>query len=107
MYNHDNSRAVDIGQTVAALPDSLAEKIKYMELTLALANAENQQLQEKRDDERRGYVMQYIMRLIAQMEIPSSHQRVLKAMTTSELDAYAQELSEQLKHRPMKHLSVV
>ncbi len=104
--NHDNSSAVDIAQTLAPLPAPLPEKITFMEVTLALVNAQNQQIQEKRDDERRGYLMQDIMRLIAQLGIPSGNQRVLKAMTTSQLDAYAEELSQQLKNRPMKHLSV-
>ncbi|MDP5338822.1 MAG: hypothetical protein NWQ28_09645 [Nodularia sp. (in: cyanobacteria)] len=69
--NHDNSRAFDIAQTLALLPDSLSEKIKYIELTLDLVNAENQQIQNKRDDERRGFLMQYIMRVITQIGLHS------------------------------------
>ncbi|OBQ41400.1 MAG: hypothetical protein AN485_02415 [Anabaena sp. MDT14b] len=71
-----------------------------------LSNVQNQQIQAKQDEERRGYLMQDIMRLIAQLKIPTSQQRVLKAMTTSQLDAYAEELHQQSKERPIKHLSV-
>ncbi|MFM6199131.1 MAG: hypothetical protein ACKPE1_08310, partial [Dolichospermum sp.] len=60
----------------------------------------------KQDEERRGYLMQDIMQLLTQLQIPTHKQRVLKAMTTPQLDTYAQELSQQLKERPFKHLSV-
>ncbi|MBJ7296188.1 MAG: hypothetical protein JHC73_07670 [Dolichospermum sp.] len=104
--NNNSSWTIDILQTVTPLPDSLPEKVKYLELVLALAITEDQQIQAKQDDERRGYLMQDIMRLIAQLKIPTSQQRVLKAMTTSQLDAYAEELHQQSKERPIKHLSV-
>jgi hypothetical protein len=104
--NNNSSWTIDLVQTVTPLPDSLPEKIKYLELALALANTEDQQIQAKQDDERRGYLMQDIMRLIAQLKIPTGQQRVLKAMTTSQLDAYAEELHQQSKERPIKHLSV-
>ncbi|MFM6881877.1 MAG: hypothetical protein ACKPKK_14710 [Dolichospermum sp.] len=71
-----------------------------------LSNVQNQQIQAKQDEERRGYLMQDIMQLLTQLQIPTHKQRVLKAMTTPQLDTYAQELSQQLKERPFKHLSV-
>ncbi|WP_257236122.1 hypothetical protein [Nostoc sp. 'Peltigera malacea cyanobiont' DB3992] len=48
------------------------------------------------------------MKLIAQLGIPSANQPVLKGMTTSQLDAYKEELDQQLRDRdrPFKHLSV-
>lgn len=104
--NYDSSSPLELARTVASLPDSLTVKIKYLEVALALANTEDQYNQAKRDDERRGYLMQDIMRLIEQLRIPAGNQRVLKAMTISQLDAYAEELSQQLKDRPFKHLSV-
>lgn len=105
-HNYDSSSVVELLKTVASRPDSLAEGTKFLETAIPFLKAETQQLQEVRDDERRNYLMQEIMRLIAQLGIPSANQRVLKAMKTSQLDAYAEELSQQLKDRPTKHLSV-
>ncbi|MGB3638331.1 MAG: hypothetical protein WBA39_12275 [Rivularia sp. (in: cyanobacteria)] len=104
--NYDSSWTVNLVQTVTPLPDSLPEKTKYLEVALALVNIEDQYNQAKRDDERRGYLMQDIMRLIEQLKIPSANQRVLKAMTTSQLDAYAEHLNRQLKNSSSKHLSI-
>lgn len=104
--NYDSSWTVNLLQTVTHLPDSLPEKTKHLEVALALVKTIEQYSQAKRDDERRGYLMQDIMRLIEQLKIPSANQRVLKAMTTSQLDAYAEDLNQQLKNSSFKHLSV-
>ncbi|MEH2319279.1 hypothetical protein [Nostoc sp.] len=106
--NYDSSSVVELLKTVASRADSLAEGTKFLETGFLYVKAENQQIQELRDDERRGYLMQDIMRLLAQLGIPSGNQRVLKAMTTLQLEAYKDELHQQLKDRdrPFKHLSV-
>ncbi|MFB2879513.1 hypothetical protein [Floridanema aerugineum] len=103
--NHNNSSYVEFLNTVASRADSLAEGTKFLENAAPFLKAETQQIQELRDDERRGYLMQEIMRLHEQLGIASSNQRILKAMTTPQLDAYAEELYQQLKNRPFKHLS--
>ncbi len=104
-YNHDNSSVVELLKTLASRADSLEEGTKLLETGIPYLKAETQQIQEQRDDERRGYLMQEIMRLHEQLGISSSNQRILKAMTTQQLDAYAEELYQQLKNRPFKHLS--
>mgnify|MGYP001799594896 CR=1 FL=1 len=104
--NYDSSWTVNLVETVVPLPNSLLEKTKFLEVTLALVNTEDQYNQVKRDDERRGYLMQDVMRLIEQLKIPCSKQRVLKAMTTSQLEVYAEDLYQQLKNSSSKHLSV-
>ncbi|MEA5594350.1 hypothetical protein [Rivularia sp. UHCC 0363] len=103
---NDSSWTVNLVEAVTYLPDSLPEKTKHLEVALALVKTTEQYNQAKRDDERRGYLMQDIMRLIDQLKIPSGNQRVLKAMTTSQLDAYAEDLNQQLKNSSFKHLSV-
>ncbi|MFM6277914.1 MAG: hypothetical protein ACKPKG_19010 [Dolichospermum sp.] len=85
---------------------SPSEVIELIQSVTELSNVQNQQIQAKQDEERRGYLMQDIMQLLTQLQIPTHKQRVLKAMTTPQLDTYAQELSQQLKERPFKHLSV-
>jgi hypothetical protein len=106
--NYDSLSLVELLKTVASRSENLTEGTKFLETAIPFLNAETQQIQELRDNERRGYLMQDIMRLTAQLGIPSDKQRVLKAMTTSQLDAYAEELSRQLKDRDnsRKHLSV-
>lgn len=105
-FNNDSLSAIDLAQKSLALGSSPSEVIELIQSVTELSNVQNQQIQAKQDDERRGYLMQDIMRLIAQLKIPTSQQRVLKAMTTSQLDAYAEELHQQSKERPIKHLSV-
>ena len=63
--NYDSSWTVNLVETVVPLPNSLLEKTKILEVTLALVNTEDQYNQVKRDDERRGYLMQDVMRLIS------------------------------------------
>jgi hypothetical protein len=104
--NHDSSSVVELLKTVASRAENLTEGTKFLETAIPFLNAETQQIQEIRDNERRGYLMQDIMRLIAQLKIPIGQQRVLKAMTTSQLDAYAEELHQQSKEHPFKRLSV-
>jgi hypothetical protein len=105
-FNNDSLSAIDLAQKSLALGSSPSEVIELIQSVTELSNVQNQQIQAKQDEERRGYLMQDIMRLIAQLKIPTSQQRVLKAMTTSQLDAYAEELHQQSKERPIKHLSV-
>ncbi|MEH2061570.1 MAG: hypothetical protein V7K50_04740 [Nostoc sp.] len=106
--SNNSSSVVELLKTVASRADSLTEGTKFLETGFLIQKAENQQIQELRDDERRGYLMQEIMRLLAQLGIPSGNQRVLKAMTTLQLEAYKEELDQQLRDRdrPFKHLSV-
>jgi phage terminase Nu1 subunit (DNA packaging protein) len=105
-FNNDSLSAIDLAQKSLALGSSPSEVIELIQSVTELSNVQNQHIQAKQDEERRGYLMQDIMRLIAQLKIPTSQQRVLKAMTTSQLDAYAEELHQQSKERPIKHLSV-
>ncbi|MCC5621907.1 hypothetical protein, partial [Nostoc sp. CHAB 5715] len=104
--SYDSSWTVDLVQTVASLADSLSEKTKFLEATTALLNAESQKSQAKQDDERRGYLMNDIYRVSKQLGMDSDKLRNLKAMTTLQLEAYAEELYRQLKNHPLKHLSV-
>ncbi|MGA9380683.1 MAG: hypothetical protein WBV73_18115 [Phormidium sp.] len=110
--NHDNSSLVELLKTLVFRANSLAEVttflktvITFLETVITVLKAETQQIQERRDDERRNFLMQDIMQLHEQLGIPKSNQRILKAMTTPQLDAYAEELYQQLKNRPFKHLS--
>ncbi|MBN3896276.1 MAG: hypothetical protein HWQ41_13725 [Nostoc sp. NOS(2021)] len=98
---NNNSSAVDLLQSFFSCPESVSEKTKCMKTAISFIKA-------KQDDERRGYLMQEIMRLLEQLGIPSRNQRVLKAMKTRQLDTYKEELDQQLKERdrPFKHLSV-
>jgi hypothetical protein len=97
--NNNNSWAVDLVQTVAPLPDSLADKNKFLELTLALVNVEN-------DDKKQGYLISDLIKFSSQLGISSDKLRTGKGMKTSQLDAQVEELHQQLKERPIKHLSV-
>jgi hypothetical protein len=103
--NNDSSWTVDLLLTVASRADSLSEGTKFLEAATALLNAENQKSQAKQDDERRGYLMNDIYRVSKQLGIDSDKLRNLKAMTTSQLEAYAEELYRQLKNSLSKHLS--
>lgn len=105
-FNNDSLSTIDLAQKSLALGSSPSEVIELIQSVTELSNVQNQQIQAKQDEERRGYLMQDIMQLLTQLQIPTHKQRVLKAMTTPQLDTYAQELSQQLKERPFKHLSV-
>lgn len=105
-FNNDSLSAIDLAQKSLALGSSPSEVIELIQSVTELSNLQNQQIQAKQDEERRGYLMQDIMKLLTQLQIPTHKQRVLKAMTTPQLDTYAQELSQQLKERLFKHLSV-
>jgi hypothetical protein len=105
-FNNDSLSAIDLAQKSLALGSSPSEVIELIQSVTELSNVQNQQMQAVRDEERRNFLMQDIMRLTAQLGIPSDKQRVLKAMTTPQLDSYAQELYQQSKERQFKHLSV-
>jgi hypothetical protein len=104
--NHDSLSPIDLAQKSFALGSSPSEVIELIQSITELSNVQKQQVQAKQDNERRSYLMQDIMRSLEQLKIPTGQQRVLKAMTTSQLEAYAEELYQQLKERPFKHLSV-
>lgn len=104
--NYDSLSLIDLAQNFFARGSSLSEIIELIQSVTELSNVQNQQIQAKQDDDRRGYVMQEIMRLKSQLGISDDKTRILKAMTTSQLDAYAEELHQQSKERPIKHLSV-
>jgi len=94
--NYDSSWAVELVQTVVSRADSLSEGTECLQAVTALLNLDYQQSQSKRDDERRGYLMNEILRVSPQLGIASNELRSLKAMTTSKLEAYADELYRQL-----------
>jgi hypothetical protein len=103
---YHSSSVVELLKTVASRADSLADGTEFLKTAIPFLKAETQQIQELRDNERSGYLMQDIMRLLEQMGIPSRNQRVLKAMTTSQLEDYAEDLRLQSKNSSSKHLSV-
>lgn len=103
--SYDSSWTLDLVQTVASRTDSLSEGTKFLEATTALLNAENQKSQAKQDDERRGHLMNDIYRTSEKLGMDSNKLRNLKAMTTSQLEVYAEELYWQSKNSSSKHLS--
>lgn len=65
----------------------------------------NELLQREVDEQRRGHPMNDVYRANSQLGIPSHELRNLKAMTTSQLEAYAEELYQQLRSGSIKRLT--
>ena len=105
-FKYDSSWTVALLQTVTSRADSLSEGTKFLEAATALLNAENQKSQAQQDSERCGYLMNDIYRISKQLGMNSDKLRNLKAMTTSQLEVYAEDLYQQLKNSSSKHLSV-
>lgn len=103
--SYDSSWTVDLLQTVASRADNLPEATKFLEAAIALLSVENQKSHAKQDDERRGYLMNDIYRVIKQLGMDSDKLRNLKAMTTLQLEAYAEELYQQVKSSSSKQPS--
>lgn len=57
----------------------------------------NNLIQREIDEQRRGHLMNDIYRVSSQLGIATSNHRNLKAMTTPQLEAYADQLYEQLE----------
>jgi len=67
----------------------------------------NELIKRETDEQRRGHLMNDIYRISSQLGIAASNLRNLKAMTTPQLEAYADQLYEQLKDNNfVKRLSV-
>ncbi|MFP4007006.1 MAG: hypothetical protein ACLFV6_03225 [Spirulinaceae cyanobacterium] len=66
----------------------------------------NELIQREFDEQRRGHLMNDIYRISSQLGIAASNLRNLKAMTTPQLEAYADQLYEQIKdNNSVKRLS--
>ncbi|MFN7661028.1 MAG: hypothetical protein ACK5P3_23400, partial [Dolichospermum sp.] len=59
-FNNDSLSAIDLAQKSLALGSSPSEVIELIQSVTELSNVQNQQIQAKQDEERRGYLMQDI-----------------------------------------------
>jgi len=66
----------------------------------------NELLQREEDQQRRGFLMEEIYNLSSQLGISTSELRKLKAMTTPQLEIYAEELHQQQSNRSPNKLYV-
>ncbi|AFZ43841.1 hypothetical protein PCC7418_1662 [Halothece sp. PCC 7418] len=96
MKTASNYNSWELIKTAASDPDRLG--------TPFLEKA-NELLQREEDQERRGFLMQEIYQLSSQLSISTNELPILKAMTTSELEAYTVQLRQQHSSRSLKKLS--
>ncbi len=84
---------------------SVSEATEHLQAVTALLDAGKEEWQSRQDEQRRGFLMKEIMELRDEHCLSRDQRRILKAMTTSQLEEYAEKLYYKQDNNSLKKLS--
>jgi hypothetical protein len=103
--NHDTSWILNHVAKTLSHASSVSEATEHLQAVTALLETGKEEWQSRQDEQRRGFLMKEIMELRDEHRLSRDQRRILKAMTTSQLEAYSEELYRKQSNHSLKKLS--